>query len=254
MKKNRIYIAVLGVILCISAFAVPKIIDNALSNQTVVKEGEIANMPEKPYVHMMSGSLAPVEPEELFSNSQLVVVGKATGESQSLLIRSVDGGEMIHTDTFFEVSEVLRGETDKSILALRHMGGSVGNETLIFDNAPELKEGQEYVLFLYNPNMGGGFNAAGDHYYIYGAVQGMLTANEDGMYEIEDDMVLSKDELIEKINEYPVDKDHFRNEFIDNQKGNLESGFITKEDYDKMMKDLDVYATVVEYASVQSQW
>ena len=44
----------------------------------------------------------------------------------------------------------------------------------------------------------------------------------------------------------PVDENYFRNEYIENQKRNLQNGFITQQEFDDMMANIDTYATIVK--------
>ena len=50
---------------------------------------------------------------------------------------------------------------------------------------------------------------------------------------------------LESVADQPVDMDYFRREFIENQKGNLRSGFITQEEYNQAMQEMDVYAKII---------
>lgn len=43
----------------------------------------------------------------------------------------------------------------------------------------------------------------------------------------------------------PKNPDYFRNEYIENQKRNLENGFISQEEFNQLMDHIDQYATVL---------
>ena len=54
------------------------------------------------------------------------------------------------------------------------------------------------------------------------------------------------EEELEKLADQPVNEDYSRDTFIRNQKSNLESGFMSQEEYDAAMDSLDQYATILK--------
>ena len=56
---------------------------------------------------------------------------------------------------------------------------------------------------------------------------------------------LSNDNLIMATSDEPKNPDYFRNEYIENQKRNLENGFISQEEFNQLMDHIDQYATVL---------
>ena len=68
------------------------------------------------------------------------------------------------------------------------------------------------------------------------------------MYVSQTGHVLALDTILKRADEYPVDPDYFRNEYIENQKLNLQNGFITAEEYQKAMDGLDIYAIIKDSA------
>ena len=56
---------------------------------------------------------------------------------------------------------------------------------------------------------------------------------------------MTYEHILSRADEYPVDADYFRKEYLANQKLNLENGFITQSEYQKNIEDIDAYASVV---------
>ena len=69
---------------------------------------------------------------------------------------------------------MLRGEHEKNELIVRINGGTAGGVTEVYTPSPELKIGEDYLLFLYQPARGGSFNTKGDYYCILGLTQGVF--------------------------------------------------------------------------------
>ena len=100
--------------------------------------------------------------------------------------------------------------------------------------------------------MGGSYNTEGDYYYVLGQSQGVYRAidltsysNDEGkmvdVVDLKDDlsaMTIAQKQSAENIN-------RFYEEFIANQKKNLENGFITRAEFDQLMHDIQEYATIV---------
>lgn len=111
---------------------------------------------------------------------------------------------------------------------------------------------------MLKPDQGGGYNTEGDYYYVTGSFQ--------GAYELED----TKDEpatamkakpqsggeekvvaqLASDIQELraqlPEDYEYsVREEGMKNLQANLESGFISQEEYEQMLSEREQYATIL---------
>ena len=188
--------------------------------------------------------------DDLMVTSDLILRGSVISSS-SFKIAPVFGGEpMIFTDYLIRPAAVLRGEA-KNDVTVRIKGGNLDNETVISDAGPDLTKGEEYLLFLYSPNMGGGYNTEGDYYYVRGANQGAFSkAYEETYKSAVSGTELSYSKLsndLSAINkEVPVGTYSSLNEFIANQKKNIETGFITQEEYDRGMKEIEIYAAIVK--------
>jgi len=196
----------------------------------------------------ISGTIVERDLDDLLEKSCLVVEGTVVGHSDSFQIKSITGAVANYTDYYLETSTILRGETEDKEVTIRVQGGTVDKYTEIYENSPALKVGDTYLVFLYEPGRGGSFNTAGEYYYILGLTQGVFTKNGNS-YTPQNGLTVSTEELQIKVtakSDNPVDEYYFRNEYIENQKRNLETGFITQEEYDSLMKNIDVYATIIE--------
>ena len=167
-------------------------------------------------------------------------------------IQSVFGQIGNFTDYKITVQGVLRGSTDDEIVTVRVRGGTAGGVTEICSPVPELNAGEEYLLFLYQPGRGGTFNTRGDYYYVLGLPQGTFqratrTAEPQtsDVFTSQTGYEISYSRILDRANEYPVDTDYFRKEYLANQKLNLENGFITQNEYQKSIENIDAYASVV---------
>lgn len=190
--------------------------------------------------------------DQLFEQSSLIVVGSVKNNGSAFRVESNTGSLCNFTDYTLEIETVLRGECEKRTLTVRVQGGTAGGVTEVYSPAPDLESGKDYLLFLYQPARGGSFNTTGDYYYILGLTQGIFQKYEDVFGEKNADVYVSQDDyemtyghVKDRANEYPVDKQYFRNEYIDNQKNNLENGFISQSEFESAMKTIDVYATIV---------
>ena len=201
-------------------------------------------LPQKVFI---SGSLVERSLEDLFSESALVVRGTVSEPSESLKIRSTRGSDAIYTDYKFDVSELLRGNDSDDELTIRVQGGTIRNVTEVYEHSPVLSGENEYLLFLYKPARGGAYNTDGDYYYILGLTQGTFVKDEDGDFISGTGVVLPADDIAQYVNNAgPVNVNYFREEYIANQKRNLETGFITQEEYNKLMDEIDEYAAIVK--------
>lgn len=194
----------------------------------------------------VDGSLAYYSVDDLFAGSTLVVSGTITGEPESLRVRhaSVDM-ETNFTDYTLAVENVYRGQAAGDTLTVRVYGGTAGNVTEIYTPAPQLTAGEEYLLFLNQPGMGGAFNTPGDYYYLTGVTQGVFQADAAGQYTSQSGDTLSPTRLAAARSAAPGDAPSPREEFVENQQANLANGFLTQEEYDAAIAGMDTYATVV---------
>lgn len=209
------------------------------------------------YSEVITGIIAEQSVEELEKSSSAVLLGKIVGISDAFEITSVTGETSNFTDYYLEVYEAYRGnESEGDVVSIRLNEGIVGNLEVIDKTAPSFEIGQEYLVFLYNPGVGGDFNTEGDYYYVNGVTQGVypyygeenLISEFDAGIEGNDIEELNISELKEElliINEnYPVDEIDNRQEIIDNLTHNYENRFITEEQYNETIEQMDIYATI----------
>lgn len=196
----------------------------------------------------ISGTLVERSLDDLYEQSALVAYGTITGQSEAFQIQNVSGPIANFTDYYFRINSTLRGSAESDTVTVRVQGGTVGNYTEVYEFSPSLEADNEYLLFLYKPGRGGAYNTAGDYYYVLGLTQGSFSEDSNGNFVSESGEVISQESLISALNADdldPVDENYFRNEYIANQQRNLENGFITQEEFDEMMENIDQYATIV---------
>ena len=259
MKLNnwrKKYISVLGLFL-LSVIGIGNFAVEAGATPSITKEGAFLEAQQEALNSLISrinsirisysyGSLVALSTEDLLRDATIIAIGEVTGKSKSYHIESTNGGRNIYTDTYFTISNVLKGEPYAETVSIRQEGGSVGTSTVIVDCEPKLKEGHEYLLFLYNTNCGGPFETRDDYYYICGLPQGTFVKAEDGeFYNIETNEPLPEKVFISPHLDEEVDEDYFRREAEEAYRNNLATGFITEEEYEQYMRELDVYATKI---------
>ena len=198
---------------------------------------------------------------DLIEESNLVARCVFKEASDAFRIESTTGGIKHYTDYYFEVSEAYRGEIpDNGIITVRQEGGTVNGVTFEVETASDFEVDKSYLLFLYQPGMGGGFNTEGDYYYITGSFQGVypLDSEERSLSDMATATFINEGNSnpvqlqslqaeIEEINEtIPADTNIAYQLTMDSLQENLESGMMTLEAYNEAVADAQVYAT---YAS-----
>ena len=219
-----------------------------------LEEAETGDYSEAPAGQTVTieGTLEEKSEDQLFEQSSLIIRGTVDEAIKIFQIQSVFGQIGNFTDYKITVQDVLRGSTDDEIVTVRVRGGTAGGVTEICSPVPELNAGEEYLLFLYQPGRGGTFNTRGDYYYVLGLPQGTFqratrTAEPQtsDVFTSQTGYEISYSRILDRANEYPVDTDYFRKEYLANQKLNLENGFITQNEYQKSIENIDAYASVV---------
>lgn len=206
----------------------------------------------EPTVECVSGLLAKKTEDDLFRQSALIVKATVSDAGESLQVRSTAGSTQNYTDYTVTVSQILRGDWQGKTLTVRIPGGTVDNTTTVYDHCPELRKGEEYLLFLYQLGYGSSYTTKEDYYNILGLTQGVFQLSaEDStadapVYRSQNGETLSYATVTARAEEYPVDLLYFRNEYLANQKTNLENGMITQAKYDAILADIDTYATRVK--------
>lgn len=196
--------------------------------------------------------------EALKRESDLIVTGTIINSGKSLLIERTDGAKETYTDYRFEIKEVLKGKTQNKELVIRVLGGKTQFGEVISTSLslPMFEKNSPYLLFLYQPKMGGGSNTRGDYYYVLGQGQGVYTLDKDSRHsltsyrgQMEPDTSLNVHELKEDLKNnslrYQHSPDDYRKRTLANLRANLDSGFLTEEEYQQTLDQLNQYARIV---------
>ena len=132
--------------------------------------------------------------ESLRDDSDLVASGRYLGKSDPFLVIPVVGGidsAMYYTDYYFAVEDVFKGDVlvddsassrGDSVISVRMKGGVGDRVAVVNDNAPELEEGADYLLFLYRVLDGLDGNTEGNHYYSFGDKLGIWEKDSAGNF------------------------------------------------------------------------
>lgn len=230
----------------------------------VNRDGDREPSEEEIEVVHVSGTLVAMDQEDLMEQATLVIRGKVAGQSDAFRVSPVFGGDpTIFTDYYVEVYEVLRGDSasPSDTITVRIQGGTVDNLRVIAEEAAELNADDEVLLYLYTPGMGSGYNTEGDYYYIVGVNQGAYVLDESSeimkFSASDDESFVNKEgekvdfqetkEEVENFSEIvPVDEDAVYNDFLETCNKNLKSGFITQEEYDRLLAETREYATIID--------
>lgn len=213
-----------------------------------------------------SGSLVAYTQEDLCTESTLIATGRFTGKSTVRLIHQAGIPEeeysaaMIYTDYEFTVENAIKGTPYADTIAVRVMGGKVTGlrETLgrwgciadsmefIAKESPEFNTEDEYMLFLYDNVVGTAFETPDSHYYVCGVNQGVFTKNAAGDYRDMDGEIFASELLVSPFMDEEAAPSDDRQEQLETYKENYENGVITKELYDQLVADLDLYGYIVK--------
>ena len=225
-------------------------VENVINS--VVKEGieSIYNnaqqllIPDSVYV---SSLIAYYSTEDLLNESTLIAIGKITGRSESYVLKSASGGSRRPFRNYsFAITNTLKGEPYADTVSIRVDGGEMDGLEYNYDSAPKFNQEDEYLLFLYRSDCGGGFETQDDYYNLTGLIQGAYVLGSDGVYRnVQDNEVLPSEVFISPHMDEELDENYYRNKALKAFKGNYETGFITKEEYDKYVAGLDKYARIV---------
>lgn len=269
MKKilNKVFFVVPAV--CVFAFVCIMLInglDTAKSNDSAESyNGESVR------TSVVSGLLVELSGEDLYERSTLVIRGKVVGQSDVFQIKPVTGGDASNfIDYYVEIYEVLRGDSsqENDVVSVRIEGGMINGLNVIVEEAPNINADDEVLLYLYRPGRGSWYNTKGDYYYVVGERQGAFvldeTAETKDRVESDqlDEVFVSKNhegiiyaeatytEIARQVKDYtdknPVNENIDYEITLENMKSNLESGFITKEEYDRFLLEDEIYATIVD--------
>lgn len=159
-----------------------------------VSHPQIDVLQSKEAVLHVSASSAECTLESLRDDSDLVASGRYLGKSDPFLAIPVVGGidsAMYYTDYYFAVEDVFKGDVlvdssapsrGDSVISVRMKGGVGDRVAVVNDNAPELEEGADYLLFLYRVLDGLDGNTEGNHYYSFGDKLGIWEKDSAGNF------------------------------------------------------------------------
>ena len=185
-------------------------------------------------------SVAKLQIDAMAERSNLVALAELKNVSDPFDIKPVFGGEpQSYVDCQFTVKDVLKGtaETDETITV------RIRSDQKIFT-----EKKSDLYLCLYKPDMGSGYNTAGDYYYLTGGDQGTFDRHGDAVTNSAGIRLMER-EFREIMMAHASTDAPFslRAEFLNNLQQNLESGFITdQEEYERLLREIDQYAEIVK--------
>lgn len=198
VSRKKLAIAAVLLSLMLLVFAVV----NGLSSVGEQEPGLLSTKPFKdttPAISNMTirtGLLIGYTVDELMKYSGLVVYGTVTHISEPFAIECVEGGYKLMTDMTITPIKTLRGEEKKEV-KVRLEGGQISDYIENYDDLPEFLLGEEWLLFLNTPNMGGSYHTEGDYYYITGLQQGAFKSlDKPGSDESKSVSALKNEEII----------------------------------------------------------
>lgn len=202
-----------------------------------------------------SGLLPSYSYQDLLNQAPVIVTGSVVDASIIQIVPVGGENPAAFTDYTVEVVNALRGSLNTGEkITVRVQGEQTSNSSGVgVEDSVQFSLDDEVLLFLYQPKMGGSYNTEGDYYYILGQSQGAYQTDNSTSYsnvageaidvaDLQDDLFAMSSEQkqsAENIN-------RFYEEFIANQQKNLENRFITRDEFDQMMQNIQEYATVVE--------
>lgn len=203
-----------------------------------------------------TGLLPQKDLEDLVVESNLIIRAVPSSEEAPIRVQNTYGNIMNYTEYKLQVSETIQGEPlDTVTLRMPEYGADEDGMDVFWEDKLELNIGQEYIFFLYRPDYGGGCHTEGDYYYLTGSRQGLHPVNgasvclaapilDDTEGEIPvPDLIAEIETCRSNIPEGQVFS--LREEILKSAQHNLETGFITQDEYDRMLREMDVYAVII---------
>ena len=194
-KHSARLIFLFGMAICLASFSgcAGQAQSSDSSGASSSSDSEAAEANSKEAVLHVSALSAACSFDSLRDDSDLIAEGRYLGKSDPILVIPVVGGidaAMYYTDYYFEVDNVFKGEalTDdvasrgSSVISVRMKGGAGDRVAVVNDNAPELEEGADYLLFLYRVLDGLDGNTEGNHYYSFGDKLGIWEKGASGAF------------------------------------------------------------------------
>lgn len=225
--------------------------------------GTNANLPEPLLVQELTEADPSYSLDDAAARAGLIVTGTIVSEGASLLVKPVheDADPRFFTDRTFKVDSVLKGSPAYSKgkgITLRTPGGRGTYVEMSNGSAPELNQGDNYLLFLYSIPDGSSYNTEGDHYYILGCSSGAWKqAGEGDAYvnpsELEDNRNVTTDDVTTAVKKLPPNGDEDSNSgaqaTIEQIEQDYQNGSLSDEAYRDYLeiaqKEASSFATVL---------
>lgn len=225
--------------------------------------GTNANLPEPLLVQELTEADPSYSLDDAAARADLIVTGTIVSEGASLLVKPVheDADPRFFTDRTFKVDSVLKGSPAYSKgkgITLRTPGGRGTYVEMSNGSAPELNQGDNYLLFLYSIPDGSSYNTEGDHYYILGCSSGAWKqAGEGDAYvnpsELEDNRNVTTDDVTTAVKKLPPNGDEDSNSgaqaTIEQIEQDYQNGSLSDEAYRDYLeiaqKEASSFATVL---------
>lgn len=225
--------------------------------------GTNANLPEPLLVQELTEADPSYSLDDAAARAGLIVTGTIVSEGASLLVKPVheDADPRFFTDRTFKVDSVLKGSPAYSKgkgITLRTPGGRGTYVEMSNGSAPELNQGDNYLLFLYSIPDGSSYNTEGDHYYILGCSSGAWKqAGEGDAYvnpsELEDNRNVTTDDVTTAVKKLPPNGDEDSNSgaqaTIEQIEQDYQNGSLSEEAYRDYLeiaqKEASSFATVL---------
>lgn len=159
------------------------------------------DLPLETNVLSYSGSIVGYSIPEMMERSSLIVYGEVAEIFETIAIEDVNGGIVLMTEMTITPIETFRGDTQNTI-TVRLLGGHIGNRYDEYAEVPEFQRNDHWLLFLYQPNVGGSQNTEGDYYYLSGLYQGAFKEikeyeNDEETFEAENIKFVNAMQLIQ---------------------------------------------------------
>ena len=233
------------------------------TDSTQQTQGTDANLPEPLLVQELTEADPSYSLDDAAARADLIVTGTIVSEGASLLVKPVheDADPRFFTDRTFKVDSVLKGSPAYSKgkgITLRTPGGRGTYVEMSNGSAPELNQGDNYLLFLYSIPDGFSYNTEEDHYYILGGSSGAWKqAWEGDAYvnpsELEGNRNVTTDDVTTAVKKLPPNGDEDSNSgaqaTIEQIEQDYQNGSLGEEAYRDYLeiaqKEASSFATVL---------
>lgn len=269
MAQSRARNLCIAVVACIAVLAGGSLLLKTPSptpsgtDSTQQTQGTDANLPEPLLVQELTEADPSYSLDDAAARADLIVTGTIVSEGASLLVKPVheDADPRFFTDRTFKVDSVLKGSPAYSKgkgITLRTPGGRGTYVEMSNGSAPELNQGDNYLLFLYSIPDGSSYNTEGDHYYILGGSSGAWKqAGEGDAYvnpsELEDNRNVTTDDVTTAVKKLSPNGDEDSNSgaqaTIEQIEQDYQNGSLSEEAYRDYLeiaqKEASSFATVL---------